>query len=80
MMNPTMTPPLSMSPRKRSSSISSNSSVESFDSDFFEQTYVPLSNLPTPPLSSHSYDTTAAQSPISLFSSDEILDPEFLGV
>ncbi|KAI9639950.1 hypothetical protein NHQ30_011680 [Ciborinia camelliae] len=75
-MNPTMTPPLSMSSRKRSSSISS---IESFDSDFFEQTYVPLSNLPTPPLSSHSYDTTAAQSPISLFSSDEILYPEFLG-
>ncbi|ESZ91635.1 hypothetical protein SBOR_7997 [Sclerotinia borealis F-4128] len=75
-MNPTMTPPLSMSSRKRSSSISS---IESFDSDFFDQTYVPLSNLPTPPLSSHSYDTTAAQSPISLFSPDEILDSEFLG-
>ncbi|KAB8290064.1 hypothetical protein EYC80_010390 [Monilinia laxa] len=74
-----MTPPLSMSSRKRSSSTSSISSMESFDSDFFEQTYVPLSNLPTPPLSSHSYDTTAAPSPISLFSSDEILDPEFLG-
>ncbi|KAF7916424.1 uncharacterized protein EAE98_010724 [Botrytis deweyae] len=75
-MNPTMSPPLSMSSRKRSSSISS---FDSFDSDFFEQTYVPLSNLPTPPLSSHSYDTTAAQSPISLFSSDEILDPDYLG-
>lgn len=75
-MNPTMSPPLSMSSRKRSSSISS---IESFDSDFFDQTYVPLSNLPTPPLSSHSYDNTAAHSPISLFSSDEILDSEVLG-
>ncbi|QSZ35665.1 hypothetical protein DSL72_006787 [Monilinia vaccinii-corymbosi] len=71
-----MSPPLSMSSRKRSSSASS---VESFDSDFFHQTYVPLSNLPTPPLSSHPYDTAAAQSPISLFGSDEILAPEFLG-
>ncbi|PQE31216.1 cyclin protein [Rutstroemia sp. NJR-2017a WRK4] len=71
-----MPSPMSMASRKRSSSISS---VESFDSDFFEQTYVPLSNLPTPPLSSHSHDITAEQSPVSLFSSDEILDPELLG-
>ncbi|KAM3077238.1 hypothetical protein ACMFMG_003298 [Clarireedia jacksonii] len=76
-MNPTAMPsPMSMASRKRSSSISS---IESFDSDFFEQTYVPLSNLPTPPLSSHSHDITAEQSPVSFFSSDEILDPEFQG-
>jgi len=71
-MNDTMTPP--MASRSGTSSLSS-----SFDESYFSKTYVPLSNLPTPPLSLHSNASTRQQSPEALFSPGEIQDPELLG-
>ncbi|KAE8447759.1 hypothetical protein EG329_010153 [Mollisiaceae sp. DMI_Dod_QoI] len=69
MVKDTMTPPMA---RSRSSSESS-----SFDESYFFKTYVPLSSLPTPPLS-HSRNNSRQQSP-EAFSPDEILDPDLLG-
>jgi hypothetical protein len=76
--NDTMTPPMTSScPRSRSSSVSS---VSSFDSEaYFSKTYVPLSSLPTPPMSSHS-NSFSQQLPEALFSTEQILDPELLGM
>ncbi|KAE9363670.1 hypothetical protein N431DRAFT_448250 [Stipitochalara longipes BDJ] len=71
-MNNAMTPP--MASRSRSSSLSS-----SFDESYFSKTYVPLSSLPTPPLSSHSNSSTRQQSPEAFFSPGEISDPDLLG-
>ncbi len=66
-----MTPP--MGSRSRSSSVSSFD-----DESYFSKTYVPLSSLPTPPLSAHS-NHSRQQTSESLFSPEEILDPELLG-
>ena len=66
-----MTPP--MPSRARTSSESS------FDESYFSKTYVPLSSLPTPPLSSHSNVSSRLQCPDVLFSAGEVLDPELLG-
>lgn len=71
-MGNSMTPP--MATRSR------NSSVSSFDEAYFSKTYVPLSNLPTPPLSSHSNDSTQVQPAEELFSPEEYLDPQLIGI
>ncbi|KAH8784772.1 hypothetical protein F5882DRAFT_428438 [Hyaloscypha sp. PMI_1271] len=63
-----------MASRSQSSSLSS-----SFDESYFSKTYVPLSSLPTPPLSSHSNTSTRQQSPETIFSPGEVPDPELLG-
>ncbi|KAM7217538.1 hypothetical protein V8F06_007048 [Rhypophila decipiens] len=47
-----------------------------FDDEYFTRTYQPLSNLPTPPLSSN---TSAAQSPKSLLQDGGLLESELLG-
>lgn len=50
------------------------------DSDYdsyLSKPYVPLSNLPTPPNSSHSYDGTRQYGPA--LEVDESLDPDLLG-
>lgn len=62
----TITPPINRSP-----------SDSSFNDSYFDKTYVPLSSLPTPPLS-HSRSNSRQQSPAS-FSSDDVLDPELIG-
>ncbi|KAG0649081.1 hypothetical protein D0Z07_4375 [Hyphodiscus hymeniophilus] len=63
------------SSRSRSNSVSSDSSL---DEDYFFRTYVPLSNLPTPPLTFSSNDSSYQLSP-DLFPQDEYLDPKLLG-
>jgi len=56
------------------------SSEASVDESYFFKTYVPLSNLPTPPPSSHSSFDHALQTNSSIFFPDsETLDPELLG-
>jgi hypothetical protein len=61
--------------RSRTSSISS---LDDFDESYFYQNYVPLSSLPTPPLS-YSTNTSRQQSPESLFPG-ETLDAALLGI
>jgi hypothetical protein len=65
---------LPMASQSRSSSLSS-----SFDDSYFSKTYIPLSSLPTPPLSSHSNPSTRQQSPEALFSPGETPNPKLLG-
>ncbi|KAK0637316.1 hypothetical protein B0T17DRAFT_613920 [Bombardia bombarda] len=48
-----------------------------FDQEYFARTYRPLSNLPTPPPSSH--NSSATQSPKTLLEDGGILDSELLG-
>ena len=48
-----------------------------FDDDYFARTYRPLSNLPTPPLSSRS--STALQSPQSAVDDATALESTLLG-
>ncbi|KAF8859072.1 hypothetical protein BDZ45DRAFT_590241 [Acephala macrosclerotiorum] len=61
-----MTSPLTRDPSSSSS-----------DSPYFTKTYVPLSSLPTPPLS-HSRTNSRQQTP-EAFSPGQILDPELFG-
>jgi hypothetical protein len=56
---------------------SRSGSDSSFDDSFFLKTYVPLSNLPTPPLG-YSSNSTRQQSP-EVLNPGEALDPELLG-
>ncbi|RDL33611.1 Uncharacterized protein BP5553_07979 [Venustampulla echinocandica] len=69
-MDDLMTPP--MTSRSRSSSTSS------FDESYFFKTYVPLSNLPTPPPSSHS-NSSCPPAPGNLLFLGETLDHDLLG-
>jgi hypothetical protein len=55
----------------------SSSSASSFDDSYFYQNYVPLSNLPTPPLM-YSNTSTSRQPSESLFP-NEPLSPALLG-
>jgi len=48
-----------------------------FDQEYFTRTYQPLSNLPTPPPSSR--NTSAAQSPKTIFKDGGLLESELLG-
>jgi hypothetical protein len=48
-----------------------------FDSEYFAQTYRPLSNLPTPPPSSR--DSSASQSPRSILEDGDLFDSALLG-
>ncbi len=48
-----------------------------FDDDYFDRTYRPLSNLPTPPPSSK--NSSAFHSPQSLVDHGDALDPTLLG-
>ncbi|CZR62298.1 uncharacterized protein PAC_12195 [Phialocephala subalpina] len=61
-----MTPPMARCP-----------STSSFTESYFTKTYVPLSSLPTPPLS-HSRNNSRQQSP-EAFSPGQVLDPELFG-
>jgi len=65
-----------MASRSRSASCSSDSSV---DEAYFFKTYIPLSNLPTPPSGFLSDETSQQHTPECLHSLDEPLDPELLG-
>ncbi|OWP03548.1 hypothetical protein B2J93_7566 [Marssonina coronariae] len=70
------TPPMVTRPR--------SSPASSLDEEYFAQTYVPLSSLPTPPTSSRwssssSSSSSRQQSPESYCSAGETLDPEMLG-
>ncbi|KAL3418315.1 hypothetical protein PVAG01_10031 [Phlyctema vagabunda] len=74
-MKSSLTPP--MAPSERNMSISS---VDSFDEEYFLKTYVPLSNLPTPPLSAQSSSSSGRiETPKSLNLSFDELDPDLLG-
>jgi hypothetical protein len=55
----------------------SSSCASSFDESFFYQNYVPLSNLPTPPLGCSSATTSRPTS--DLIIADELLDPALFG-
>lgn len=46
---------------------------------YFSKPYVPLSNLPTPPLSAHSSTSSRQTTPDFDFDDVEDLDPELLG-
>jgi hypothetical protein len=74
MMHDATTPPMA----------SRRSSVSSFDDEYIEfflaKTYVPLSNLPTPPLSSHSNNNLHQDYPEDILAPGEILDPNLLGM
>lgn len=70
-----MTPP--MASRSRSSSDASFD--DAYFEDYFSKTYVPLSNLPTPPPSSHSNQASRQQSPDDFLPVGEVLDPDLLG-
>ena len=70
-LNANMTPPMAEKASSRSPSVESD-----FDESYFERTYVPLSNLPTPPLS-HPYDRVPVAD--TLCSVDEYRNPELLG-
>ncbi len=48
-----------------------------FDDEYFERTYQPLSNLPTPPPSSR--NSWGTQTPRSLLEDGELLESELLG-
>lgn len=48
-----------------------------FDEEYFERSYRPLSNLPTPPPSSR--NSSASHSPQPSIDDGETLDPTFLG-
>ncbi|KAF4636578.1 hypothetical protein G7Y89_g1505 [Cudoniella acicularis] len=74
-MHESMTPPMA----SRSRSSSSASFDESYFESYFSKTYVPLSNLPTPPLSSHSNPSSRQRSPENFLSVGEVLDPNLLG-
>jgi hypothetical protein len=64
------TPPMASTDRR--------DSCDSYDSDsYFSKTYVPLSNLPTPPLSFHSSNSSRDTIPILDLHGD--LDPSLLG-
>ncbi|TAQ89970.1 hypothetical protein B7494_g1700 [Chlorociboria aeruginascens] len=63
----------------RTSSSSSIASLSSTSSSYFSKTYVPLSNLPTPPPSSHSQASSRQHTPSSSISPQELLAPELLG-
>jgi hypothetical protein len=65
-------------PESCPSSFSDYEDDDDFDDDYFFKTYVPLSNLPTPPLSSRSA-TAPKQFPRHLLI-EEDLDPELLGM
>ncbi|KAG9229419.1 hypothetical protein BJ875DRAFT_445979 [Amylocarpus encephaloides] len=60
----------------RSRSLSLDSSV---DDEYFFKTYVPLSNLPTPPLGSSSNPASRRQSAEVFLTQGEILDADLLG-
>jgi hypothetical protein len=68
-----MSPPLSS--RSRSSSLDS-----AFDEEYFSKTYVPLSNLPTPPTSSHSNVLGVTQDIGDVLLYRENLDPDLIGM
>ncbi|RDW79647.1 hypothetical protein BP6252_04285 [Coleophoma cylindrospora] len=74
-MTSTMTPPMASFGLKRSPS------EDSLDEAYFLKTYVPLSNLPTPPLSCFSDSSSEKRHslPEVLHASAEHLDPDLLG-
>ncbi|TVY75565.1 hypothetical protein LSUE1_G007335 [Lachnellula suecica] len=67
-----------MSARSRSSSASSFD--DAYIDSYFSKTYVPLSNLPTPPPSSHSHtNTSSTHSPNEVLASGELLNSDLMG-
>lgn len=67
-----------MSPSRHT--LSRRSSIDSLDDEYFDKTYVPLSNLPTPPLSSNSNASSRRASYEDGFAGAEYLNPNLLGV
>jgi hypothetical protein len=68
---------ITMSPPPSQQSHSRRLSIDSLDEEYFDKTYVPLSNLPTPPMSNASSRRASYED--GFVAHQECLNPNLLG-